>query len=219
MLARLQAVSSRNMYSEHGLLALIRPEFGQVCQWLIVVSYCRPGSPQHQADLAIVVNISRAGYLGPALRGSVTQCVVQGLSASTALHELVAQADREISILEEHRVVGLQRIVALLDQHANLLLLAILALDELHHVGMPVLYRLHLGGAAGLAAALDHRGDLVVDPHERQRARRPPAAGELFAVRAERRKIRARARAELEEHRLAAGELHDVFHVVARRSG
>ena len=60
MLARLQAVSSRNMYSEHGLLALMRPEFGQVCQWLIVESYCRPGSPQHQADLAMVVNISRA---------------------------------------------------------------------------------------------------------------------------------------------------------------
>ena len=61
MLARLQAESSRNMYSEHGLVALIRPEFGQVCQRLIVVSYCTPGSPQHQADWAILVNISRAG--------------------------------------------------------------------------------------------------------------------------------------------------------------
>ena len=61
MLARLQAESSTNMYSEHGLLALIRPEFGQVCQRLIVVSYCTPGSPQHQVELAILVNISRAG--------------------------------------------------------------------------------------------------------------------------------------------------------------
>ena len=40
------------------------------------------------------------------------------------------------------------------------------------------------------------------------------AAGELFAMRAERGEVRARARAELEEHGLAAGELHDVFHVV-----
>ena len=35
--ARLQAVSSRNMYSEHGLEARIGPEAGQVCQSLMVV--------------------------------------------------------------------------------------------------------------------------------------------------------------------------------------
>src|SRR5271157_3072705 len=48
-LARLHAVSSRNMYSEHGLDALMRPEFGHVCHLLIVVSYCTPGSAQPQA--------------------------------------------------------------------------------------------------------------------------------------------------------------------------
>jgi hypothetical protein len=48
-LARLQAVSSRNMYSEHGLLALIRPPAGQVCHSLIVVSNCTPGSAQAHA--------------------------------------------------------------------------------------------------------------------------------------------------------------------------
>jgi hypothetical protein len=37
------------MYSEHGLLALMRPEAGQVCQALIVVSYCTPGSAQRHA--------------------------------------------------------------------------------------------------------------------------------------------------------------------------
>ncbi len=47
--ARLQAVSSRNMYSEHGLEALIRPSLGQVCHSLIVVSYCSPGSAQAHA--------------------------------------------------------------------------------------------------------------------------------------------------------------------------
>ena len=38
MLARLQAVSSRNMYSEHGFEPLIRPPSGQVCHSLMVVS-------------------------------------------------------------------------------------------------------------------------------------------------------------------------------------
>src|SRR5687768_11291855 len=47
--ARLHAVSSRNMYSEHGLLARIAPEAGQVCQSLMDVWNCRPGSAQAQA--------------------------------------------------------------------------------------------------------------------------------------------------------------------------
>src|SRR5580700_10960108 len=51
-LARLHAVSSRNMYSEHGFDALMRPEFGHVCQRLIVVSYCTPGSAHPQAASA-----------------------------------------------------------------------------------------------------------------------------------------------------------------------
>ena len=42
--ARLQAVSSRNMYSEHGLDARIGPDVGHVCQSFIVVLCCRPGS-------------------------------------------------------------------------------------------------------------------------------------------------------------------------------
>ena len=67
MLARLQAVSSRNMYSEHGLLALIRPLFGQVCQRLIVVSYCTPGSPHCQAHSAI--RVSTRGPARSGLRG------------------------------------------------------------------------------------------------------------------------------------------------------
>src|SRR5919205_998132 len=47
--ARLHAESSTCMYSLHGLDALIRPEFGHVCHWLIVVSYCTPGSAQRHA--------------------------------------------------------------------------------------------------------------------------------------------------------------------------
>src|SRR2546423_14634250 len=51
--ARLQAVSSKNMYSEHGLLALMRPSVGHVCHSLIVVSYCRPGSADAHAENVI----------------------------------------------------------------------------------------------------------------------------------------------------------------------
>ena len=61
--ARLQAVLSRNMYSEQGLEALIRPDSGQVCHSLIVVSYCMPGSAQDQAARAICSHRSRAGMV------------------------------------------------------------------------------------------------------------------------------------------------------------
>ena len=71
-LDRLQAVSSRNMYSLHGLLALIGPEFGQVCQRLMVVSYCTPGSPQYQVPSAICRRRWLALYSGPGRFLSVT---------------------------------------------------------------------------------------------------------------------------------------------------
>src|SRR5690625_778393 len=58
--ARLQAVSSRNMYSEQGFDALIRPDAGQVCHSLMVVSYCTPGSADDQAAKPILSQSSRA---------------------------------------------------------------------------------------------------------------------------------------------------------------
>src|SRR4051795_10181356 len=58
--ARLHEELSSDMYSEHGLDAVIRPVSGLVCQSLMVSSYCRPGSAHSQAALAILVNSSRA---------------------------------------------------------------------------------------------------------------------------------------------------------------
>src|SRR6185436_855117 len=58
--ARLQAESSTCMYSEHGFDALMRPEFGHVCHWLIVVSYWMPGSAQRHAASAMSRISSRA---------------------------------------------------------------------------------------------------------------------------------------------------------------
>src|SRR4051812_41898371 len=58
--ARLHEELSSDMYSEHGLDAVIRPVSGLVCQSLIVSSYCRPGSAQAQAASLILRNSSRA---------------------------------------------------------------------------------------------------------------------------------------------------------------
>src|ERR1700710_2467558 len=81
--ARLQAESSRNMYSEQGLEALMRAVFLEVCQRLMVVSYCMPGSPHCQVASASLCMRSRAlnsltGFF------SLTVRVAKGLSFSTA---------------------------------------------------------------------------------------------------------------------------------------
>src|SRR5262245_5841337 len=81
--ARLQLVSSRNMNSEHGFEALIRPEFGTVCHLLIVVSNCIPGSAQRHAAFATwpMMSRARAVFAGfPVVR----HFIVQGWSFSTA---------------------------------------------------------------------------------------------------------------------------------------
>ena len=49
----MQLELSRERYSLQGLLAVMRPVSGLVCQLLIVSSYCRPGSAQSQAASAI----------------------------------------------------------------------------------------------------------------------------------------------------------------------
>src|SRR5690606_33406253 len=58
--ARLQAVSSRNMYSEHGLEARIGPAAGQVCQSFMVELKCSPGSAEAHAASPIFSHRSRA---------------------------------------------------------------------------------------------------------------------------------------------------------------
>src|ERR1700723_1734749 len=82
--ARLQAVSSRNMYSEQGFEALIRSVALQVCQRLMGSPYCMPGSPQCQAESAISRSKSRALNLSQGLP-SFTLRVHQSPVSSTAL--------------------------------------------------------------------------------------------------------------------------------------
>src|SRR5579859_6009731 len=83
MLARLQEELSRLRYSEQGLLAVIRPDSGFVCQSLIVSSYCSPGSAHSQAAWAILRNrlfASTESMTSPVRRASRSN----GLPSSTA---------------------------------------------------------------------------------------------------------------------------------------
>src|SRR5271169_2140377 len=82
-LARLQAESSRNMYSLQGLLALILAVFLLVCQRLTVVSYCMPGSPQCQVASEILRRSSLALYVFTT-EPSVTVLVEKSVSRTTA---------------------------------------------------------------------------------------------------------------------------------------
>src|SRR3954464_11942418 len=82
--ARLHALSSTCMYSEHGFDALMRPDAGDVCHWLIVVSYWTPGSAQRHAASAMSRMSSRAG-IGSPIGSPVVRAVVRHSSSfSTA---------------------------------------------------------------------------------------------------------------------------------------
>src|SRR3954470_16537148 len=59
-LARLHEELSRCKYSEHGLLAVIRPDSGVVCQSLMVSSYWMPGSAHSHAASDILPNSALA---------------------------------------------------------------------------------------------------------------------------------------------------------------
>ena len=134
------------------------------------------------------------------------------------LHEVVGHANRQVGVLEHHRAVGFAIevgfVLATGNQRLRFLLFLPLALDELHDVRVPHFDRLHLGGTARLATAFDDRGDLVVNPHERERSTGHTTAGELFALAPQGREVGAGARTKLEQHRLASCQAHDVFHVV-----
>src|ERR1700737_3720634 len=81
--AKLQAVSSRNMYSEQGLEALIRPVSRQVCHSLMVVSNCRPGSP-HRCAASATSRISSRARQVSITWPSLTARVAQGRSPTPA---------------------------------------------------------------------------------------------------------------------------------------
>src|ERR1700733_7831748 len=95
-LARLQLELSRERYSLHGLLAVMRPVSGLVCQLLIVSSYCRPGSAQSQAASAILRNsrlastVSMASPVSRALRPNSPPFSTAFMNSSLTRTELLA---------------------------------------------------------------------------------------------------------------------------------
>ena len=97
--------------------------------------------------------------------------------ALVGAHELVADADGVVGVLEEDGGIGLGigagAVVAGLDQREGLGFFLGLALDEVHDVGMVDVEDDHLGRAARLAAGLDDAGKGVEAAHEAQAGRRP----------------------------------------------
>src|SRR5919199_976480 len=90
-------VWTRASAGKQGFDALIRPEFGHVCHWLIVVSYWTPGSAQRHAAWGMSRMGSRAGIgspIGsPVLRASVrhsSSCSTACMNASVTRTELLA---------------------------------------------------------------------------------------------------------------------------------
>ena len=123
--ARLQDELSRRMYSEHGLLAVIRPVSGLVCQSLIVSSYWMPGSAHSHAAWAMLRNSVRASMV------SITSSVEPGTQAELPTlgdraHELVGDPDRVVGVLVLDRgdvLAAEVHVEAGVAQHADLLLL------------------------------------------------------------------------------------------------
>src|SRR6478735_812787 len=94
--ARLQDELSSDMYSEHGLDAVIRPVSGLVCQSLIVSSYWMPGSAHSQAATAILRQSWRASTVSmtsPVLRArrpKSVPCSTARMNSSVTRTELLA---------------------------------------------------------------------------------------------------------------------------------
>src|SRR5215469_17404764 len=96
MLAKLQDELSKWTYSLQGLLAVIRPVSGQVCQSLMVSSYWIPGSAHSQAACAILRNrpfastVSRISPVLLAARPKVPPFSTACMNSSDTRTELLA---------------------------------------------------------------------------------------------------------------------------------
>src|SRR5436305_4729050 len=91
--ARLHAESSMCMYSEHGLDALMRPVFGDVCQALIVVSYWTPGSAHSHAACAICRSSSRASTVETTVPSVRAVRLNSRPSAAASMNESVTRTE------------------------------------------------------------------------------------------------------------------------------
>ena len=93
------------------------------------------------------------------------------LACDGCFHELIGDANAEIGVLEEHRIICAARdveaaFIALLDECPCLLLFGALGVDEFLDVGMLGVEDLHLCRAAGLSTALNRAGPGIEAAHE-----------------------------------------------------
>src|SRR5688572_22335290 len=94
--ARLHEELSRCMYSLQGLEAVIRPDSGQVCQWLMVSSYWMPGSAQaHAASASLRKSAlaSTSSMTSPVIRArrpNLPPCSTACMNSSLTRTELLA---------------------------------------------------------------------------------------------------------------------------------
>ena len=204
--ARLHAESSTCMYSEHGFEALIRPDSGQVCQRLIVVSYWTPGSAQRHAAIGDLVHqLARRKVLIDRSVEAAGQVPVGALL--DGLHELVGDAHRVVGVLVLDRGEVLRvepHVEAGVAQRRRLLLLLGLAPDEVLDVGVVDVEHDHLRRAASAAAGLDRAGPGVGAAHEAHGARGDAALRQRLHRAADLREVDPGARAALEDDPLLA---------------
>ncbi|GBD16880.1 hypothetical protein HRbin26_01790 [bacterium HR26] len=128
------------------------------------------------------------------------------------LDELVGDPHRVVGVLAGDRGVGLAVEVGRVaggDQCGNLLLLLGLPADELLDVRVVDIDHDHLGRPARGAAALDGASGAVEDLEEAHQAGRGASAGERLAFGPDLGEVRARARAVLEDARLAHHQVED----------
>ena len=215
--ARLQAESSTNMYSRARVRrvdAVRRLDRVPAVDRRVVLHAGIAADPRRVGDLrhevarpVRLVGLAREDFLRLPLA-----VLLDGL------HELVGHADRVVGVLVEDRRIRLaveRAVVAGVDQRPGLLLFVRLGEDELLDVGVVDVQDDHLRGAARLAARLDRAGEGVEALHEGEGAGGGAAGGERLVRAADRREVRARARAVLEEHALGLGEAEDRVHRVA----
>ena len=178
--ARLHEELSSDMYSEHGLDAVMRPVSGLVCQSLIVSSYWMPGSAHsHAASRDLAPQLAGVDGLDD-LAGRAGPQAELGALLDRA-HELVGDPDRVVGVLVLDRgdvLAAEVHVEAGVAQRADLVLLARLGLDELLDVGVVDVEHDHLRRAPGGAAGLDGAGGRVGAAHERHRAGRRAAGGQ-----------------------------------------
>ena len=128
------------------------------------------------------------------------------------VHEVVADAHRVVGVLvlDAERIAAVEvHVEAGVAQHARLALFFGLAPHELLDVGVIDVEDDHLGGASGLATALDRAGRCVGATHEADRPTGRATSVEQFVAGPDLRQVDTRARTPFEDDALFAVPVED----------